>query len=71
MACLERDVAVLAPGPVDLLGAQKLEILAQALSGRGGVDDVIHEASLRRHHRVSESAVRTVICKGRIKCEPC
>jgi hypothetical protein len=54
---LEGDVAVLPPGSGDLLGAQDLQVLAQALTGAGGVDDVVHEASLRGHHRVGEPAI--------------
>lgn len=45
---------MLSPGPGDVLGAQKLQVLAQTLSGGGGIDDVVHEASLRCHHRVGE-----------------
>ena len=54
---LERDVSVLSPRSGDVLGAQKLQILAQSLTGHGRINDVINEATLGGHHRVGESNV--------------
>lgn len=56
-AYLERDVSVLSPGSGDVLGAQKLQILAQSLTCHGRVNDVIDEATLGGNHRVGESNV--------------
>lgn len=54
-AYLERDVSVLSPGSGDILGAQKLQILTQSLTGHCRVNDVIDEATLGGNHRVGES----------------
>jgi hypothetical protein len=60
---------VLPPRSGDLLGAQDLEVLAQALAGAGGVDDVVHEASLRGHHRVGESAfIHSAVAETLVTC---
>lgn len=50
---------MLSPGAGDLLGAQELQVLAQAHAREGRVDDVVHEAALGSHHRVRES-----VCGG-------
>ena len=53
---LQWDISVLPPGTLHLLVPQELQVFTQSLSGLSGVQDIVHEASLRSHHGISESA---------------
>jgi len=67
---LERDVAVLLLEAGPLLGAQGLEVLAQAAASVLGVDDRIHEAALRRalQARVADNATGKARESGGATC---
>src|SRR5438270_1461095 len=57
----DRDVAVLAPGSLDLLATGDFEALDDHLARLGGVDDVVDHAPARRHVRRDRLADRILV----------